>query len=383
MRQIFRKIDYKTKTGSVKLEATDAEDMWHVYNILCEGDKITAPTIRKVMKESATGSSASERIRLTLNIDVQSVEFDSIDLSIRVTGQVCQQNKHVRIGAFHTIDLEPHRAFVIEKPHWDSVHISRLNLALDPAADADLGAVVMEDGLAHVLLISRSLTLTRARIETNIPRKGRNAIHNRDKATKKFFDDVLQACLSNLNWNTLKVVLIASPGFVKDEFHKHILLEASRRDLRPIIENKGKMVLCHASSGHKHALQEVLQRPEIQGRLSKTMAVSEVRVLTEFHEMLKRDPDRAVYGPAHVKHALDMGAIQQLLVTDKLFRAANIELRKKYVRLVDGVRHSGATTTVFSALHVTGEQLDLMSGVAAILRFPLYDLDEIDVTQSI
>ncbi|CDF33481.1 unnamed protein product [Chondrus crispus] len=227
-------------------------------------------------------------------------------------------------------------------------------------------------------MVSRSLTITRARIESNIPRKGKNALYNRDAAIEKFFDKVLRAAVQHLDMDKLKVLLIASPGYVKDGFYKYMGMEAARQDLRSIIDNKAKMVLCHASSGHKHAFHEVLTRPELQSRLAKTKAVSEVQALNDFHEMLGKDQDRAVYGPAHVNHAAEMGAIDKLLVTDTLFRAPDPEKRQKVVTLVENIKQSGATVNIFSTQHVTGEQLNLMSGIAAILRFPLPDLDDIE-----
>lgn len=383
MRQIFRDIDNKTKAGSVKLEAADSEDMWHLYNLLAPGDIIKAPTIRKVQHESNTGSSSAERVRITLAISVLSVDFDASVVTIRINGRVAEENKHVRIGAFHTLDLEPHRAFVLTKESWDSIHIERLNLAVDPTTDAEVGAIVMQDGLAHVLIITRSLTITRARVEVNIPRKGKNAVYNRDSAMKSFFDAVLRAAIEYLDWETLKVIILASPGYVKDEFLKFALLEASRRDMRSLLENKSKFMLCHASSGHKNALEEVLSRPEVQTRLTNTKAVGEVQLLNEFNDMLKIDETRAVYGPSHVKFASDMGAIDKLLITDSLFRASDIKMRNKYVQLVESAKSCGTEVTIFSTQHVTGKQLNAMSGVAAILRFPLQELEDIDPSEEL
>lgn len=378
MRQLFREIDRKSGTGSVKLEPHDAEDMWHLYNLISAGDILRTSTIRKIQQESTTGSSSMERVRLTLTITVESVNYDPSALSIRVSGRVSEENKHVRIGAFHTVDLEPYWVFTLTKPSWDAVYLDRLELALDPATDADVGVIIMEEGLAYILLICRSLTITRSRIEKNIPRKGKNAIFNRDSAMKVFFEAVLRSCLENFDWDALKVVLIASPGFVKDEFYKFAMLEAARQDTRVLLENKSKILLCHSSSGHRHALDEVLSRPEVRSRLSKSKAIGEMQLLSEFHEMLKKDETRAVYGASHVKYARDMGAVDKLLITDTLFRSSDVDQRIKYVQLVEDVKKTGATVAVFSTQHVSGEQLDKMSGVVAILRFPLADLDDID-----
>jgi protein pelota len=90
------------------------------------------------------------------------------------------------------------------------------------------------------------------------------------------------------------------------------------------------------------------------------------------------DPDKAYYGYDHVAKAHQQLAIDSLLVTDELFRASDVATRKRYVQLVEGVRQNGGHTYVFSSMHVSGQQLQQVSGVAAILRYPLPDLDELE-----
>jgi stalled ribosome rescue protein Dom34 len=52
-----------------------AEDMWHVYNLVREGDHVTATTFRKVSKDAGAGGE-SERIKLKLTVKVEGIEFD-------------------------------------------------------------------------------------------------------------------------------------------------------------------------------------------------------------------------------------------------------------------------------------------------------------------
>ena len=54
------------------------EDMWHAYNLIREGDAVTATTFRKVQKESGgTSAGASERVKIKLTIKVEDVDFDA------------------------------------------------------------------------------------------------------------------------------------------------------------------------------------------------------------------------------------------------------------------------------------------------------------------
>jgi len=92
--------------------------------------------------------------------------------------------------------------------------------------------------------------------------------------------------------------------------------------------------------------------------------------------MLNLDMNRAWYGPQHIAYAAQNNAIEVLLVTDELFRAADVAKRKMYCDLCENVKDCGGTVKVFSSLHPSGEQLQKISGVAAILRFPLHVPDE-------
>ncbi len=52
--------------------------------------------------------------------------------------------------------------------------------------------------------------------------------------------------------------------------------------------------------------------------------------------------------------------------------------RQKYIELVDNARTNGAVVRIFSSLHVSGEHLGQLTGVAAILRFPVHIPDDDD-----
>ena len=127
---------------------------------------------------------------------------------------------------------------------------------------------------------------------------------------------------------------------------------------------------------------QVLQDPAVQAKLADTKASDEVKALENFYKMLKHEPDRAFYGPKHVSLAAASDAIETLLISDKLFRANNVAERRKYVDLVDKVRDTGGDVKIFSSLHVSGEQLDLLSGLCAMLRFPMAELEDTDDSDS-
>ncbi|XP_073306660.1 protein PELOTA 1-like [Primulina huaijiensis] len=377
--KIVRRDFIRDGPGSVKMVPEEADDLWLAYNLISEGDSVLAVTVRKVLREAASGGRDAERVKLKLEIKVEGIEYDKEGSVLRIRGKNILENEHVKIGAFHTLEVELHRPFLLRKEIWDSVTLDVLHQASDPTASADLAVVLMQEGLAHILLVGKSVTTTRSRVETSIPRKHGPAVAGYDKALNKFFDNVLMSFLKHVDFNVVRCAVIASPGFTKDQFHRHLMLEAERKSLRSIIENKSRIVLVHTTSGYKHSLREVLDAPNVMNMIKDTKAAQEVRALKDFFAMLSNDPARACYGPKHVEVAHERLAVQTLLITDELFRNSDIPTRQRYVNLVDSVKNSGGTTHIFSSMHVSGEQLAQLTGIAAILRFPLPDLEDIEM----
>ncbi|KAJ7507942.1 eRF1 domain 1-domain-containing protein [Mycena galericulata] len=399
MRLVNRHID-KHGTGHVTLRPEDDEDMWHLYNLIQEGDSIRAPAIRRVQKVSSTGSVDSQRVRLNLTLKVSRVEFESAatapaaaqddaadpssssagqqlaTAALHITGPVIVENQHVRLGAFHTLDIEVQRDVRIEKfEGWDSVAVSRVEEAIVPGKGAEVAALVCGEGTAAFCLLSQHMTLVTHRIALSIPRKSSSSgATQHEKGLNKFYGTLYDAFLRHVPYANvgLKAIVIASPGWVRDSVYDYIVAEASRRGDKVLQKAlRDKVVKVHISSPHVHSLVEVLKSPEIVSQLKETKFAREGIVLDKFFKMLGTDEMRAWYGPDHVVLAANRGAIGTLLISDDLFRASDPATRKRYVGLVEAVQQKGGEVVIFSSMHESGQQLNALTGVAAVLTFPL------------
>ncbi|KAM5561851.1 hypothetical protein ABKV19_022442 [Rosa sericea] len=300
--------------GKVKMVPADSDDLWYVYNLIAPGDSVIAVTVRKVLREGASGGRDAERVKLKLEIKVEEVaDYDKVGNVLRIRGKNILENEHVKIGAYHTLELEPHRPFVLKKDVWDSLALHELNQACDPAASADLAVVIMQEGLAHILLVGRSMTITRSRIETSIPRKHGPSVAGYEKALSKFFENVLQAFLKNVDFSVVRCAVIASPGFTKDQFHRHLLLEAERKQLRPIIENKSRILLVHTTSGYKHSLREVLDAPNVMNMIKDTKAAQEVQHCPTWSMSGLSKISSVCFQMSHIVHAMDQSMLRLLM----------------------------------------------------------------------
>ncbi len=212
--KLIRKTIERDSSGAVTIMCEGAEDMWHVYNLVQVGDSLRAPALRKVQTQSSTGTVISNKVRTTLSIKVEKFDYDVQNSELHIAGRVIEENEYVKMGSYHTLDLELNRNFRIGKHEWDSVALERIEDACNPTKQSDIGAVVLEEGLANVCLITEYLTVVRQRIEVNIARKGRGTTTSHLKSMERFYETVFTSMQRNMNLESLKVIIIASPGFV-------------------------------------------------------------------------------------------------------------------------------------------------------------------------
>lgn len=282
----------------------------------------------KVQKESSTGSTTTNKVKIKLTLSLETIDFDPATCTVRVKGKNTQENEFIKMGAYHTLELELGRSFILEKTHWDSIYLGNDCFALHwldvnagwsrrahrgrlrrapigrggrcrdapgeretaPARWPDSATCVIQ-GLAHVCLITSQMTQVRAKIEVNVPKKRVGSTTGHDKvrlnpfdtsrtnplceiqAVTKFYEAVMDAIRRHVNFKVVKCCLIASPAYIKvgrletdesieisdsvsvgcaqNDFYAYLIAEATKKDLREILENKAKFLLCHAPSGHK------------------------------------------------------------------------------------------------------------------------------------
>ena len=84
---LHRSLD-QSKAGVIRVQAEQADDMYHLFNLIVAEDVVQASTVRNVTRESKTGSVEKNRVRMKLKISVERVEFDAEQCSLRLTGKV-------------------------------------------------------------------------------------------------------------------------------------------------------------------------------------------------------------------------------------------------------------------------------------------------------
>merc|ERR1719270_3314942 len=239
------------------------------------------------------------------------------------------------------MDIDINNKLTVGKERWDFMFLRQLDEATDVHKTAEVATVLIEAGTANFHLLTAVLAKDVHRVSVSLPRK-RVTTTGYDKAVIRFFEQVYTGIKDHVSLDLVKCVVLAGPGFVKEDFLSWMMQKATQTGETSFLQKKSTFVTAHTSCVHKQALKELLADEQVQKSIANTKAAEHLKALEDFYQMVKNEPDRVCYGPKQVKEAVDKGAVGTLMVTDSLFRNANLQTRRQYVEMTEGVKDSGA-----------------------------------------
>lgn len=237
----------------------------------------------------------------------------------------------------------------------------------------------MQEGLANICLITEFRTVLKIKIESVIPKK-MDGSSEQNAGMRRFFEKTLTNLTRTLDFSKPRPLLLASPGFVATDFKAYIQKQGQEKTDKVLLEVARSATVVHSNTGHLHSLNEILKSPEVLSQMKDMKFAREARYIDQFFEKLKRDDGTAWYGTRAVEKAVADGAVGPggglLLLNNSLFRNEDLAVRKRYVALVDAVQAGGGEARILSSDHESGQRLRMIGDVAAVLNYPMMDLDE-------
>jgi protein pelota len=110
--------------------------------------------------------------------------------------------------------------------------------------------------------------------------------------------------------------------------------------------------------------QEVLRRGAIDKILEDSRLGLEATLMEDLLREIATD-GRCAYGPAEVREAASMGAVETLMIGDELVRSPEMD------ELMRSVSDARGRVVIFSSEFEPGKRLSALGGVAAITRYKI------------
>lgn len=334
--------------GEIRVLPETDDDIWHLYNVLCVGDIVTASTARR--DERADDRLRAERPpkrRMVLGVRIEKVEYDSEGLRMRLLGTIEAGPQDV--GQHHTLVVEPGGPLTVGKAHWKQTQIDRLEAAAEETVKPRIVFVSLDQDEATVAVL-RAYGLKEVATVRSM-RSGKQY----DEGGKPFdYHGEIVSKLRAVAEPDMPLVLLG-PGFEKE-----LLADDIRRLPKGTF---GSVYVQHTGQCGMTGVNELIK----SGLGAQILRESSVGVETEAVERLKGEMAKpngmCAYGPAEIRAAAAAGAVETLLVLDAVLRERDLD---DVIRAVEAQR--GRVITV-SGEHEAGRELAALGGMGAITRY--------------
>ena len=357
--KVFR-IDLKKGFAKVMPESLD--DLWHLYNIILKNDEVHARTTRQVKPDDQYARpTKAKRVPVNLGVQVGKMYWDRVLNRLRINGIVCEAPEKLSIkGSRHTIDVTVNTPVTIVKKRWQKHQLDRLKRASKITA-VPLTIISLDDEEYCVAVLREYGVEVKMGERTKLP--GKFEAEKRAKAKHLFFKGALKSLREA--WAPLNCpIVVIGPGFIKDDFADYVKNEA--KDVaESIVGVKG------VNSAGLSGIQESLRSGILYNMLQHLRVAEEMKAMEEFLARLGKGKADATYGFSEVEKAITYGAVEKLLVADSTLRETTDEKRIALEKIMKNVEEARGEVMVLSTENEAGTKLLSLSGVAALLRFPL------------
>ncbi|ORM41882.1 Protein pelota -like protein [Babesia sp. Xinjiang] len=373
----------RTPSGGIVLVLTaeNPDDIWCIYNLLSEGDDIVVFTSRKVKTENVnTGTVRQEVKKFNIHLSIERITYACSDDDLQVSGKNLSDNPYVKIGQYHTAEIRLHSKFTLTKNEWNSYYSDRLREVTEASTQAEQAFLVLDTGRASLYFVLRYLTKEAFTLTHNIPnRKISNLRYSHhQKAIDGFFKAVIQRLKETVNFDVTRTVVITGPGFTKTSFYEYMRENLSSLGYSDLQCHLKKFVVCASTSADRRAIGEVLSNETFAASICGQHYVDHNRAVESLRKRLEANDDTVSIGLEDVIRAVDLGAVESLLISDGLVRGGTTDTRKQVHTVIESVKNQGGRVLYFSDEHFSSSFLKNLTGVVALLRYVIneeYDSD--------
>ena len=345
MKVIFKDLKHR----EIKLVPENLDDIWHLYNIIEEGDLVRAVTFRtNEQKDDKIRSKKAEKKRMKLGIRISEIRFHEFSDRLRLHGKIEEGPQD--LGSFHTLNITAEKmdSLSIIKEEWKDYELQRIEEAVKLRNQALITFVSLDDDTSTIAVLRQSGVQWITDIDS---RRSGKMFESKD-TEHEYFGEIISVVKTNKTKDT--IIVIVGPGFTKEHLVKY------GREKEPEIFEK--CIVHGTGEPGMNGIQEAIKTGIVEQITKENRVVFETSLVEKLFEEIKKD-GLAAYGTDEVKNAIINGAVERLLIADIMVRNDEGE---ELLRLA---KQNSSDFTIINTMHEAGKKIEGLGGVAALLRF--------------
>jgi protein pelota len=340
----------------------DADDLFSLRRIIEGGDYVIADSTRVIKQVGEYARpDKGERIKVRVSVRVENISFDQSIDRLRITGIItASSNELVSKGTHHSLTLRVGDSITIDKGRkWSNLEINILRKSGDTSGFILIAIDTQEAAIAK-------LSGTHLEIIPNIysGKSGKRYPQavKKDSKTESFFEDIARTISGLLIMEKDRFrAIIFGPGETKRRFYnffstttdidKNIFLVLEGID---VAGEDGIYVFLRSS-----AMKEVM-------KTSKLASVS--YIVDEIMSLVSKGENKFAIGIHEVQNAASIKAVNNLVLSDSIFRTAG---ESEVIGLLNLLEGQGTKVYAVDSSTDIGMRVSALGGVVALLRYAI------------
>lgn len=344
------------KSGLIVFTPENPEDLWMLRRVIIPGDMISGETSRAI---KGTGDfvrpDKGERIKISITIKVERIGLDAGLERLRILGDiVSSSNELVSKGVSHSITVTPMKRIGLKKDHLSSMEISLFKRSQNE--DVGFILVAMDRREAGLGLINGVHLHKFQSIQSGFSGK---FYKQTIKPIEPYFREIEKTI--QLIYRKEMRIYISGPGHTKNEFVNFL---SKNNILSPAIK-----IIEGIDTTGDDGVYLALHSKDLIKNIAETKLGKAAALLEEVVKRISMDNNRFTLGFSDAVKASEAGAIESILISDKIFELGIKE--DDIVMLLNKVELQRGKTFLIDSSTDLGVQVSKLSGIVSLLRYPI------------
>ncbi len=338
-------IKFYEASGSLKLRADSMEDLWAIQRIVFEGDLVKSESVRRF---KGSEKDVGELKDVTIRLKVEKSELDKNAVRLRFMGKIVEGRplEYVKLNSYHTLNIAPGDTLEITKGDWPDYLIQVVKNAVKDSRKPRLGIIAIDDEKAMPAYLYGYGLSFKDEVYSRLSKRMSQKEFTEQQG--KYFSEIIDIA-GNMSTD---VIIIAGPGFTKDELKKYA-------ETKGLLKKINKRILFFKTSNvERSGIYELIKSDDVASILEGERIRQEFKLMVEFLEGLASG--RSKSGMDAVKEAIANYEAKTVLVNDSVLSNAAIR------NLLSAAEKNKIKIEIFNTDDEVGRQLHAFKDIGCI-----------------
>lgn len=342
----MRVVRFNSEVNSLKLQLDSFDDLYLMERIVGKGDNVESRSFRRFR---ASETDIGEQKEVVIKVNVEKVDLDKGAGKLRFTGKIVSAHpeEFVKLNSYHTINVGERDIIDVEKQSpWKDYILRRIKQAVADTKKPRLAVVALDEEKATIAYVRGYGIDIITEIYSHLSKRLKEADFEKQK--ESYFKDIIKA-ITNMQ---IDIVVVAGPGFTKDNLKKYIESKEIKFDK--------KLIYVPASDAERSGVREAAKSDEVAKVMAQEHVRMEFKLLNTFLNGLNFSA--SAYGPENVLEMLNEYKAGAVLVNDNVLNDASIQ------KVLDAADLQKISIEIFNSEDEAGAQLSNFKSIACVSR---------------